>query len=125
MPMTTATATAPAPSEMTAAQPAKKEAQKTKPLPGPNSDFYQLTDLLTAEEKAIVKKVRAYMETKVAPIINKYWSDDAFPFELLPSFKELGLGGQEVGELVEVAVRRRKRLRLLSFLLCWLCRWHF
>src|SRR5258706_16174802 len=33
------------------------------------------------------------METKVQPIINKYWSDDAFPFELLPSFKELGLGG--------------------------------
>jgi glutaryl-CoA dehydrogenase len=33
------------------------------------------------------------METKVAPIINKYWSDDAFPFELLPSFKELKLGG--------------------------------
>ena len=33
------------------------------------------------------------METKVQPIINKYWSDDAFPFELLPSFKELGIGG--------------------------------
>ena len=48
---------------------------------------------MTAEEKAIVKKVRTYMETKVQPIINKYWSDDAFPFELLPSFKELGLGG--------------------------------
>jgi hypothetical protein len=38
---------------------------------------------LTAEEKATVKKVRTYMETKVQPIINQYWSDDAFPFELL------------------------------------------
>ena len=37
--------------------------------------------------------MRAYMETKVQPVINKYWSDDAFPFELLPSFKELQLGG--------------------------------
>ena len=64
-----------------------------KQLPAPNSDFYQLADVLTAEERAIVKKVRTYMETKVQPIINKYWSDDAFPFELLPSFKELGLGG--------------------------------
>src|SRR6202162_6541743 len=64
-----------------------------KQLPPPNSDFYQLADVLTAEEKAIVKKVRTYMETKVQPIINKYWSDDAFPFELLPSFKELQLGG--------------------------------
>jgi glutaryl-CoA dehydrogenase len=64
-----------------------------KQLPAPNSDLYQLADVLTAEEKATVRKVRTYMETKVAPIINKYWSDDAFPFELLPSFKELKLGG--------------------------------
>ncbi|QUS41962.1 acyl-CoA dehydrogenase [Tardiphaga alba] len=64
-----------------------------KPAPDASSDFYQLADLLTSEEKALVRKVRTYMETKVQPIINKYWSDDAFPFELLPSFKELGLGG--------------------------------
>src|SRR5256884_7965183 len=78
------------------AAPAAEAASIKKPpkqLPAPNSDFYQLVDALTAEEKAIVKKVRTYMETKVQPIINKYWSDDAFPFELLPSFKELGLGG--------------------------------
>src|SRR6201990_175243 len=64
-----------------------------KPFPVPDGDFYQLIDLLTPEEKAVVKKVRTYMETKVQPVINKYWSDDAFPFELLPSFKELGIGG--------------------------------
>ena len=68
-------------------------AKQPKPLPTPNSDFYQLVEVLTDEEKAIVRKVRTYMENKVQPIINKYWSDDAFPFELLPSFKELGLGG--------------------------------
>src|ERR1700682_4992586 len=64
-----------------------------KPAPVPSADVYQLIDHLTPEEKALVKKVRTYMETKVQPIINKYWSDDAFPFELLPSFKELGIGG--------------------------------
>src|SRR6478736_1569262 len=64
-----------------------------KPVPVPNGDFYQLIELLTPEEKAVVTKVRTYMQTKVQPIINKYWSDDAFPFELLPSFKELGIGG--------------------------------
>lgn len=68
-------------------------AAEPKHAPAPNGDFYQLVDLLTPEEKATVKKVRAFMETKVQPIINKYWSDDAFPFELLPSFKELGIGG--------------------------------
>ena len=64
-----------------------------KQLPPPNSDFYQLADVLTAGEKAIVKNVRTFMETKVQPIINKYWSDDAFPFELLPLIKELQVGG--------------------------------
>src|SRR5476651_606095 len=62
-------------------------------LPKPNSDFYQLVDVLTSEETTVVRQVRTYMETKVQPIINKYWSDDAFPFELLPSFKQLPLGG--------------------------------
>jgi glutaryl-CoA dehydrogenase len=67
--------------------------KKLKQLPAPNGDFYQLRDLLTAEEKVLVTGVRTYMESRVQPIINKYWSDDAFPFELLPSFRELQLGG--------------------------------
>src|SRR5438309_325276 len=64
-----------------------------KPLPAPNSDFYQLAETLPPEELAVVKQVRAFMESKVAPIATKYWADDAFPFELLPAFKELNLGG--------------------------------
>src|ERR1700721_298722 len=91
--MTPTTATAAERASTPAARPAKTEARQPKALPAPNSDFYQLVDVLTAEEKATVKKVHTYMETKVQPIINKYWSDDAFPFELLPSFKELQLGG--------------------------------
>ena len=31
-----------------------------KGLPMPDSDLYQLVDVLTADEKAIVKKVRSY-----------------------------------------------------------------
>src|ERR1700719_1035849 len=91
MTMTTATATDRA--STPTARPAKTEPRQPKALPAPNSDFYQLADVLTADQIAVVRKVRAYMETKVQPIINKYWSDDAFPFELLPSFKELQLGG--------------------------------
>ena len=66
----------------------RKEIKQHKPLPAPNSDFYELVETLPAEELAIVKQVRVFMETKVAPIITKYWVDDAFPFELLPSLKE-------------------------------------
>src|SRR5262249_48352345 len=63
-----------------------------KQLPPPNSDFYQFAETLGAHESAILKRVRAFMDTKVAPIINKYWVEDAFPFELLPAVKELNLG---------------------------------
>ena len=70
-----------------------KEVKPVKPLPAPNSDFYELAETLDPEELGLVKQVRAFMESKVAPIINKYWADDAFPFELLPAIKELKIGG--------------------------------
>jgi len=71
----------------------RKQIKQPKPLPAPNSDFYEFAADLPAEELAILKKVRAYAETKVQPIINKYWVEDSFPFELLPSFKELKIAG--------------------------------
>jgi glutaryl-CoA dehydrogenase len=73
-----------------AATAAKRE---TRALPAPNTDFYELYETLTAEELATVMRVRAFMEAKVAPVATKYWVDDAFPFELLPAVKELGIGG--------------------------------
>ena len=75
------TATAPSVTAMATAKKAPKQ------LPASNSDYYQLVDVLNAEELATVKKVRAYMETKVQPIINKHW------VELLPPYKELGIAG--------------------------------
>ena len=48
---------------------------------------------MTAEERAIVARVRTYMESRVRPVINKFWSEDAFPFELLPAFRALNIGG--------------------------------
>ena len=76
----------------TATRPAK-ETRQPRQLTPPNSDFYDVYETLNAEELAIVKQVRGFLESKVAPIITKYWADDAFPFELLPAFKELNIGG--------------------------------
>ena len=64
-----------------------------KLLPAPNSDFYELVETLPAEELAVVKQVRTFMETKVAPVITKYWIEDSFPFELLPGLRELNVVG--------------------------------
>src|SRR5258708_1642870 len=77
----------------TATAASRQDAKERKPPPAPNSDFYTITDALTAEERTLVKQVRAFMETNVAPVINQYWADDAFPFEVLPAFKELNIGG--------------------------------
>jgi glutaryl-CoA dehydrogenase len=70
-----------------------KDFAQQKQLPAPNSDFYELAETLSPDELGILKQVRAFMESKVAPIINKYWAEDSFPFELLPEFKQLNIGG--------------------------------
>src|SRR3954447_13228944 len=64
-----------------------------KPLPAPNSDFYELYGTLKPEELATVERMREFMEAKVEPVITKHWCEDSFPFELLPAVKELGVGG--------------------------------
>jgi alkylation response protein AidB-like acyl-CoA dehydrogenase len=78
---------------MTSVSVASKTVKPPKPLPAPNSDFYEVYETLAPEELATVKRVRAFMEAKVEPVVTKYWVDDAFPFELLPAVKELGIGG--------------------------------
>jgi alkylation response protein AidB-like acyl-CoA dehydrogenase len=70
-----------------------RDVAQPKPLPAPNVDFYELAETLPTEEQATLLQVREFMRNKVAPIINKYWVEDAFPFELVPAFKELGIGG--------------------------------
>src|SRR5262252_10957294 len=93
--MSTTTETAPARARLLppASRPINNEVRQPKVLPPPNSDFYQTAETLSADERAILQKVRAFMDAKVAPIITKYWVEDAFPFEILPAFKELNLGG--------------------------------
>jgi hypothetical protein len=61
-------------------------------------------------ELAIVKRVRAFMETKVAPVITKYWVKDAFPFELLPAvveFSETELPKSSSAKILKRILRER------------------
>ena len=69
-----------------------------KPLPVPHGDFYDIEATLNDEGRAILTKVRDFMESKVAPIINDYWIRDAFPFELIEPLKALDIGGINVGD---------------------------
>ena len=53
--------------------------------PPVNGDFYRIADLLDPKERAVVKRVRDFMEAEVAPIIEDYWARDQFPHEIIRS----------------------------------------
>ena len=72
---------------------AMQDVHKPKPLPPPNVDFYDLAATLPAEERATLQQVHEFMKSQVAPVINKFWAEDAFPFELLPAIKDLNIMG--------------------------------
>jgi glutaryl-CoA dehydrogenase len=70
-----------------------QELKKPKVLPKPDSDFYRVFQLLSEPEQQTVLKVRAFMETSVAPVINDFWAKDSFPFDLVPGFRDLHIAG--------------------------------
>src|SRR5437588_1192433 len=60
------------------------------------TDFYLMDELLTAEERGIRDKVRAFSDKEVVPIINDYWERAAFPFELIPKLAALNVAGGSI-----------------------------
>jgi glutaryl-CoA dehydrogenase len=62
-------------------------------IPPVNGDFYRITDVLDASNRATLERVRAFMESEIAPIIEDYWGRDQFPFEIVPKLAALGIGG--------------------------------
>jgi glutaryl-CoA dehydrogenase len=66
--------------------------------PGAWPDLYLMDDLLTAEERAVRDRVRAFCLREVLPVANEYWERAAFPFELVPKLRTLDVvGGSIVG----------------------------
>ena len=72
------------------------QAAQPRPLPAPNSDFYQTLDVLNDAQKAVVQRVRTFMETQVEPIIEQYWAKGEFPFELVPGIRDLHIAGTSI-----------------------------
>ncbi|HLJ81579.1 MAG TPA: acyl-CoA dehydrogenase family protein [Ktedonobacterales bacterium] len=57
------------------------------------TDYYYMDELLSAEERQIRDKVRAFCDREVIPVINDYWERAAFPFELIPKLAALDIAG--------------------------------
>ena len=45
------------------------------------------------DERALLHRVREFMEKEVAPVINRYWTREEFPHELIPGLRGLGIAG--------------------------------
>ena len=71
----------------------RKDVKSAKALPKPNGDFYSVREVLSNAEQGKLKQVRDFLEAKVAPVIDQYWADDAFPFEVVPGFRDLNIAG--------------------------------
>jgi glutaryl-CoA dehydrogenase len=72
------------------APPLRKSEYSPPPV---NGDFYKIADVLDPEERAVTRRVRAFVESEVLPIIEDYWGRDQFPFEIVPKIAALDIGG--------------------------------
>ncbi|HEY2223380.1 acyl-CoA dehydrogenase family protein [Actinomycetospora sp.] len=61
------------------------------------ADFYAYADLLTDAERELLRGVRAYLASDVAPVVDEAWAADAFPTELVDGFARLDLAGLPYG----------------------------
>ena len=58
-----------------------------------NGDFYRITTVLSETERALLRRVRDFMEGTIAPVIEECWARDEFPFVIIPKMAEIGIGG--------------------------------
>src|SRR5262249_48257562 len=70
---------------------AKRSTQR--PHRSTDSDFYAIAQMVDATDQALLAKVRAFAQERVAPIINHYWGRAEFPFEIIGEYGALGIAG--------------------------------
>ncbi len=58
-----------------------------------DADFYAVEQVLDEPGRALLAQVREFMEKEVEPVINRYWTREEFPQELLPGLAGLGIAG--------------------------------
>jgi glutaryl-CoA dehydrogenase len=61
-------------------------------------DFYRVDDLLSEDEKMVRGTVRAFVNEKVIPVIERHFEEATFPADLIPRMGGLGLLGANLPE---------------------------
>ncbi|MFC8409454.1 acyl-CoA dehydrogenase family protein [Arthrobacter sp. NPDC057259] len=60
------------------------------------SDYFLLDDELSAEERGLRDRVRAFVEADILPVINDHWERAEFPSGLIPGLAGLGIIGSTI-----------------------------
>ena len=58
-----------------------------------NTDYFNISDLLTEEEKLVQSSIRDFVDSDVLPIIEGHYQAATFPKDLIPKLGELGVFG--------------------------------
>jgi glutaryl-CoA dehydrogenase len=60
------------------------------------ADFYNLEELLTADERRIRDTVRDWVHERFMPVVTQHYRDGTFPMELVPEMAKLGVFGPSI-----------------------------
>lgn len=60
------------------------------------ADFYNLEELLTAEERRLRDAVRHWVQERFLPVVAQHYRDGTFPMELVPELAQLGALGPSI-----------------------------
>jgi len=67
--------------------------KKKHEFPEIDTDFYDLHQLLTSDERATQLQVREFMQREIKPIVNNFWLRDEFPHQIIPELAKLNICG--------------------------------
>jgi glutaryl-CoA dehydrogenase len=59
-------------------------------------DFYNLDELLTADERRTRDAVRSWVQERFLPVVVQHYRDGTFPMELVPELAKLGVFGPSI-----------------------------
>lgn len=59
-------------------------------------DFYNLEDLLTADERRIRDAVRQWVQKRFLPVVTQHYRAGTFPMDLVPEMAQLGVFGPSI-----------------------------
>ncbi|HZB15477.1 MAG TPA: acyl-CoA dehydrogenase family protein [Chryseolinea sp.] len=67
--------------------------KKKHEFPEIDTDFYDLHQLLTSDERDVQLRVREFMQKEIKPIVNSFWLKDEFPHHIIPELAKLNICG--------------------------------